>query len=668
MVLNFRNPGTLLYALIILALVIIVAVYFRVKKVKDRSGIKAANTKRLRSLGIFKKKYIEGIILKVVFFIGLGVALLSAVLLFARPYKSIPDKDEFNGRDIMLCIDISASNHSGIADLTDEFIKTVEGLDGDRVGISIFNTSSVLYLPVTDDYNFAVKKLKALSEYFKAEEEFQKNYADKYEYAYEVPESEKKRYDELNRILSSFDQGTTAGYEIKGTSCVGEGLASALFSFPDLMTEKRTRTLILVTDNEPEYIGEELVSLADTCQMCVADEVNVFGIYPGTDIKKYTDSAQRKQEFQKAITEAKGKFYVKDAELTAERILNDIEAQAVKKTEIAVATKTVDEPKSWFIVLVISLSFTFLVVIISLIETGFLTFTKKKLYQKIISIITAVLIIASTVMIGIRPMIVDQNQEVRTNNLDVCLIIDTTISMWAEDYNQGPRMDAVRKDVETIINALPGSSFALVNFDNSAQLLMPYTQDINGIREAVDDLSMPNYNTAQGSSVNKIMDEIKTLSEVSDNKKGTRRTIYFIFSDGETTDGTELGAFEKLERNVDGGAVIGYGSTTGGKMNYPGKGYVKDTSKGTSARSKIDEDNLQMLAKKLGIPYVHSGKIGYNNELFSEIDVIKALSRDAAIEDGDTSGMIETYYYFAGILAVILMAWVVRNIYKGGLS
>ncbi len=668
MVLTFRNPGTLLYIMVLLIVAIGVALFFRLKKEKDKSGIKAANTKRLRKLTLYRVKRIESILLRVFFFAGLGVGLLSSVLLFVRPYKSVPDKDDFNGRDIMLCIDISASNYSGIADLTDELIKTVEGLDGDRIGISLFNTSSVLYLPVTDDYKFAIKKLTAVSEYFKAEEAFQKEFGDKYEYTYEIPESERDRYDELNATLSAFDQGTTAGYEIKGTSCVGEGLASALFSFPELMIEKRTRTLILITDNEPEYIQDELVSLEDACQMCVADDVTVFGIYPGTDIKKYQDGSQRRAEFKSAVEEAGGKFYEKDAELDAERILDDIQAQSIKDTELAVSTKTVDNPTGWFIILCISLGIAFLCVIISFIETAFLTFKNKKLYQKIVSIIMAVLIITCVVCIGIRPMMIDENSDIRTNNLDVCFIVDTTISMWAEDYNKAPRMEGVKKDIETIINALPGSSFALVSFDNSAQLLMPYTKDINGVRDAVDDLSMPNYSTAQGSSINKIYDEMKQLADVSDEKKGERRTIYFIFSDGETTDGTKLMDFSKLEKEVDGGAVIGYGCSKGGKMNYPGKGYVKDTSKGISARSYIDEDNLQDFAKKISVPYIHSGTVGYNNLIFSEIDVIKALSRDAAIESGDTTGMIELYYYFAGVLALFLTAWLIRDIYKGGLS
>lgn len=42
----------------------------------------------------------------------------------------------------------------------------VSNLDGDRFGITIYNTSSVLYVPMTDDYEFVLDRLDKLKEYF----------------------------------------------------------------------------------------------------------------------------------------------------------------------------------------------------------------------------------------------------------------------------------------------------------------------------------------------------------------------------------------------------------------------------------------------------------------------------------------------------------------------
>ena len=80
MVLTFRNPGTLLYVLIIVFVAIGVALFFRIKKEKDKSGIKAANTKRLRMLALYRVKKIESMLLRI-FFFGVIVDLVHGPLL-----------------------------------------------------------------------------------------------------------------------------------------------------------------------------------------------------------------------------------------------------------------------------------------------------------------------------------------------------------------------------------------------------------------------------------------------------------------------------------------------------------------------------------------------------------------------------------------------------------
>ena len=146
------------------------------------------------------------------------------------------------------------------------FRETVSGLNGDRIGISLFNTSSVQYVPMTEDYDFALQRLDALEGYLNAQEAFMTEFAQKYDSVYDIPQSERSRYEELNRILASFDAGITAGYELKGTSAIGEGLASCLFSFPELAAEERTRIILFVTDNKPELLGDPLVTLKEAAE------------------------------------------------------------------------------------------------------------------------------------------------------------------------------------------------------------------------------------------------------------------------------------------------------------------------------------------------------------------------------------------------------------------
>ena len=79
------------------------------------------------------------------------------------------------------------------------------------------------------------------------------------------------------------------------------------------------------------------------------------------------------------------------------------------------------------------------------------------------------LIAAGAAAIFIRPMYLSPSAEIMTTNLDVTFVVDTTISMWAEDGSSGTRLDSVKKDIREIVNALPGSNFSLIRFDNGAQ-------------------------------------------------------------------------------------------------------------------------------------------------------------------------------------------------------
>ena len=258
---NFHNIWALIAGALLIAGVLFAALKLRDKPDKDES-LKAANTARLKALPLYRRRLIEARILRFLTYAGVIAALAAAVLLTARPYKRETLKDTVNRRDIFLCIDLSSSNYEGVKDLVQAFRETVSGLNGDRIGISLFNTSS------------------------NAQEAFMTEFAQKYDSVYDIPQSERSRYEELNRILASFDAGITAGYELKGTSAIGEGLASCLFSFPELAAEERTRIILFVTDNKPELLGDPLVTLKEAAEMCAYNKVVVFGIDPAVGLKR----------------------------------------------------------------------------------------------------------------------------------------------------------------------------------------------------------------------------------------------------------------------------------------------------------------------------------------------------------------------------------------------
>ena len=661
MELNFQSPGMFIIGGILCAAVCAAAFFLRRKPDRGRA-LKAANTKRLKMSPLYQRRLMEVRILRFLSVLAIIIAFLAALFLTARPYRRETVRNTVTRKDIFLCIDLSASNYEGVQELVEAFSGTVSGLDGDRVGISIFNTSSIQYVPMTDDYNFVLQRLDSLSEYLAAAEEFSVNYASKYDSVYDIPEAERPRYEQLNRIMAAFDEGITAGYEIKGTSAIGEGLASCLFSFPELNTEDRTRLILFLTDNHEELLDAPLVTLSDAAEMCAVDNVAVFGIYHGSGAED--EAAQvEKEEMQAAVEQTMGQFYDSGGSLTAEEILEDIRSRETALTNTATSVKNEDEPGIWIPILAAGVALLTIVTLYSIIRRGI---RRGSPARKLTAILLLAVMIAGVATVWYRPKYHSSSTDIITSNLDVALVVDTTISMWAEDHGKGTRMDGVKKDIDRIMNKLPGSSFSLIRFDNGAEILTPYTQDINLIHEILDEFHMPAYSTATGSSPNTSHEAMKAVLQSAAARQGNRRTIVFFFSDGETTDGSSLMSFADLSGMINDGAVMGYGTEKGGRMYYPGRGYITDTSRGTDARSVMDEDALRQIAEDLDIAYVNRTS-GPAHAFEGKLESVRLMSRDAAVSDENAPSDKETYHYFAMLIAVLLLAWLFLTIYRGGM-
>ena len=666
---NFHNPGAFLIGAVLAAAVCLFAFMHR-NKPDSSSALRAANTQRLKDHPLYKRKLMEARIFRILSVAGIIIALVASVFLTARPFKREVVKDQVDRRDVFLCIDLSSSNYTGVQELVEAFKETVAGLDGDRIGISLFNTSSIQYVPMTDDYDFAISRLDSLAEYLSAQEEFMTEFAQKYASVYDIPESERKRYEELNRILASFDSGVTAGYELKGTSAIGEGLASCLFSFPELNEEERTRIIIFLTDNRPELLDAPLVTLQEAADMCAYDGVTVFGIDPA-DEQALAASGQSVEGFEESVEEMRaavestgGKFYGPGTALTAQEILDDIKSIENKITRTATSTIDTDVPTVWFYILAAGFALIALTTLFYVFRRGI---RRGKLSRKVTALVLLLAMAAGVTAVGIRPMYLSPDAEIKTNNLDVAFVVDTTISMWAEDHKGGKRMDGVRRDIQTIMDSLPGSNFSLIRFDNGAQIMTPYTQDITSISDIVKHLDMPSYATSQGSSLNTAYGALQMMVQSAANKKGNRKTIVFLFSDGETTDGSSLISFRDLHSLVAGGAVLGYGTANGGAMFYPGRGYVKNVSTGERALSHIDEANLKQISNDLGVAYINETSDA-GTALAARLQSIRLISRDAAFAEGNRTGYAETYHYFSAFVGLLLLVWLYLTIKRGGVA
>lgn len=269
-----------------------------------------------------------------------------------------------------------------------------------------------------------------------------------------------------------------------------------------------------------------------------------------------------------------------------------------------------------------------------------------------------VLLLVNAILL--RPMHAGDEADLETRNLDVLFVVDTTISMWAQDYDgTKERMDGVRQDCAYIMQELAGANFGLIRFDNRAQILAPFTQDVRNVSDAFDTIRSPDRDYALGSDLSAPYAQMQELLLSSDRKED-RRAIVFFLSDGEITNGALLNSYAPLAGYVDAGAVLGYGTPEGGRMREGGyNSYVYDYETDAAAVSKIDETNLRQIAADLGIEYIHMDRS-------DRVDTVLAYARQIArttVSEAKITTFDDTYFYIAAPLLVLLVITLCRQIF-----
>lgn len=281
--------------------------------------------------------------------------------------------------------------------------------------------------------------------------------------------------------------------------------------------------------------------------------------------------------------------------------------------------------------------------------------------------IRRLIIIMLLFIINLRIMVPTDNAKVMTSNLDIFFVVDSTLSMLAEDMSEkSNRLEAVKSDCKYILDELSGANYSVMTFNNEPKVITPLTKDSNMTLAAIDAISTMQENYATGSSMNKIIDDLEdALKKASE--KNDRKSVVFFISDGEITSDEKLESYSGTKKYISNGAVLGYGTEKGGNMkikdSYTEKTkYLEDTTSSTypypKAVSKIDENNLKQIAKDMGIDYINMSK---QANIKSKLNQIK----QAAVHDlDDTDKMLYNDIYFIFVIPLMILLIYEFIIYK----
>jgi len=245
------------------------------------------------------------------------------------------------------------------------------------------------------------------------------------------------------------------------------------------------------------------------------------------------------------------------------------------------------------------------------------------------------------------------------SSYDVYLVVDTTSSIAAEDWNEGePRLVGVKSDIAEIITQYPNSRYTLITFDSVATMRVPITNDSSAVLSTVSALQQEVTGNSRGSSVGEAAGLLsETLEKNSD---PDRQNIVFLFSDGEQTSNKEIESYAASSEYVSSGLVLGYGTEQGGRMKQrigyaaPSDSYIKDVN-GNDGFSIINETNLNTIATDLGVKYLH--------RIYGETLDVAPGSEGSVIDKIDTKrfGVFGLYWVFAILIFLLMTGALVKT-------
>jgi hypothetical protein len=225
--------------------------------------------------------------------------LASTVLAAARPVEATTIHPEQHNRDIVLCLDVSGSMSSADAAVVDVFARLAKDFQGERIGLTIFDSTAIQVFPLTDDYSYAQEQLALARDAFDGKPG-----------------------------TSGFLDGTWSG---RGSSLIGDGLASCLNSFPpgtdQGSTPRRSRSVVLATDNFVS--GEPIMTLQEAAGLAKDRAVRVHALNPG-DLDYGDGADQPGAQLRKAAGFSGGTYHALDSPEAVPGIVG-----AVQETEAA---------------------------------------------------------------------------------------------------------------------------------------------------------------------------------------------------------------------------------------------------------------------------------------------------------------------------------------------
>lgn len=267
--------------------------------------LQMAAVARLRRLPRYRRLRRRALLLGTWTTIGALLTLTGAVLLAARPQDVRTERTE-RARDLMLCLDASASMDPYNERVVQQVRRVLADLDGGRVGVTVFSSTAVTLVPLTADLDYVGRVL----------EQAERSFAN-------------------GSYL--FVAGTELAQDDRA-SLLGDGIVSCAERF-DRLDEDRARSMVVTSDNDP--VGQPVYTVGAAAAFAAARDVVVHAI-----ASPATEPGPPADDFKAAVVATSGLFATLDDDGTAGDLVDRIQAQEARREQVPPRRVVTEAPRA----------------------------------------------------------------------------------------------------------------------------------------------------------------------------------------------------------------------------------------------------------------------------------------------------------------------------------
>jgi len=250
----------------------------------------------------------------------------------------------------------------------------------------------------------------------------------------------------------------------------------------------------------------------------------------------------------------------------------------------------------------------------------------------------------------VAPKIGTSLTEVERRGVNLLLLLDTSLSMKAEDVKPS-RLNRAKYEATNLIDELQGDRVGLVAFAGVSYLQCPLTLDYSAAKmflDVTDTDLIPSQGTAVGDAIHTALESYDT--------EGDRYKAMVIFSDGEDHLGKAISAAEDAAEQGVIVYTVGVGTPSGAPIPMTegeGSPSFKRNNQGKVVTTKLQPGILQKIASITGGTYYQLGQGNYSADGLQK-DLFR-LER-TELSSHRYAGYEERYQYFVGIALLLFIA------------